>query len=218
VLDPDEKTFQRLLELNQIVGSAEGGDQGVLNNGFCPQWNSVGADDPACGRLPWMFNVQAAHYETYKTLRKMSGLREPTLIHFVSDGKPWRVMAMDYQNMPFSPDNVAKLTAQREAHLLWREAFFAGTVEEGIAPPASTVLFPDSYKQQKKEGVVNAASNEFDFNFEAEEEVKRPVKKASATGKKRRRTSEKSERSERSESSSSKQKTRRSRKGSRQDE
>ena len=119
-----------MLEINQVVGSAEGGDQGVLNNGFCPQWNSVGEGDAHCGRLPWMFNVQAAHYENYKTLRKMSGLREPTLIHFVSDGKPWRVLAMDYQNIPFSQENIAKLAGQREAHLLWRAAFFKGTRED----------------------------------------------------------------------------------------
>ena len=38
VLNPSLQTFQYLLELNQRIGSAEGGDQGVFNNGFCPEW------------------------------------------------------------------------------------------------------------------------------------------------------------------------------------
>lgn len=136
------ETFQRILKANEEVGSAEGGDQGVLNNGFCPQWNAVaGGSDPDCGRIPWIFNVQAAHYETYKTLRQMSNLREPAIVHFVSDGKPWRVLAMDYQQIPFTDENIRKLSEQRVAHLLWRQAFFSGTKETNIAPPAHSVLF-----------------------------------------------------------------------------
>lgn len=38
VLNPSMKTFNHLLELNEQIGSAEGGDQGVFNNGLCPQW------------------------------------------------------------------------------------------------------------------------------------------------------------------------------------
>lgn len=38
VLNPSQKTFQHLLNLNQQIGSAEGGDQGVFNNGLCPHW------------------------------------------------------------------------------------------------------------------------------------------------------------------------------------
>lgn len=125
--------------------------------------------------------MQAAHYENYKTLRKMSGLREPSLIHFVSDGKPWRVMAMDYQNIPFSAENIAKLQGQREAHLLWRAAFFSGTQEEGIVPPATSVLFPDSYRQE----IVGAASGEFDFNFG--ETIKEPEKPESTRKPRRKR-------------------------------
>ena len=123
------------------MGSAEGGDQGVLNNGFCPNWNANAANSEDCGRLPWIFNVQAAHYETYKTLRQMSGLREPSIIHFVSDGKPWKVLAMDYQRIPFSEENVQKLAGQRVAHVKWREAFFVGSKEKNIAPPSQSVLY-----------------------------------------------------------------------------
>jgi hypothetical protein len=48
---------------------------------------------------------------------------------------------MDYQQIPFSDENVRKLSEQRVAHLLWRQAFFAGTKEKNIAPPAHSVLF-----------------------------------------------------------------------------
>ena len=65
-----------------------GGDQGIFNNGLCPQWYTVGNNDKDCGRLPWIFNVEAAHYDKYSTLRKMSNSRPPAVIHFVSDGKP----------------------------------------------------------------------------------------------------------------------------------
>jgi hypothetical protein len=58
VLTPSEATFQRLLTLNAELGSAEGGDQGIFNNGLCPRWHEVGNDDPDCGRLPWIFNVE----------------------------------------------------------------------------------------------------------------------------------------------------------------
>jgi lipopolysaccharide biosynthesis glycosyltransferase len=150
------ETFQRILKANEEVGSAEGGDQGVLNNGFCPQWNAVaGGSDPDCGRLPWIFNVQAAHYETFKTLRQMSNLREPAIVHFVSDGKPWRVLAMDYQQIPFSEENVRKLSEQRVPHLLWRQAFFSGTKEKNVAPPAQSVLF-EGQQGGMKQGAAGA--------------------------------------------------------------
>jgi hypothetical protein len=42
VLNPSLETFARLLRLNEEVGSAEGGDQGVFNNGLCPNWYTVG--------------------------------------------------------------------------------------------------------------------------------------------------------------------------------
>lgn len=33
----------------------------------------------------------------YNTLRKMSNLRLPAVVHFVSDGKPWVILALEYQ-------------------------------------------------------------------------------------------------------------------------
>lgn len=83
VLTPSTKTFQHLLDLNQRIGSTEGGDQGVLNNGLCPDWFMTGPDDEKCGRLPWLFNVEVVQYNEYKTLRLMNKLRVPSVIHFV---------------------------------------------------------------------------------------------------------------------------------------
>ena len=91
--------------------------KGVLNNGLCPHWFTADSgkfhfeltitslmtriycicfcvDDPDCGRLPWLFNVEVVHYKQYETLQQMSSRPPPAVIHFVSDGKPWTVLAM----------------------------------------------------------------------------------------------------------------------------
>jgi hypothetical protein len=73
VLNPSLATLNELLAVNEKVGSAEGGDQGVLNNGFCPNWYTASDIDTKCGRLPWIFNVNAANFDNYNTLRKMAG-------------------------------------------------------------------------------------------------------------------------------------------------
>jgi len=42
VITPSKAAFDNVNRLNEEVGSTEGGDQGVLNNGLCPDWhNSV---------------------------------------------------------------------------------------------------------------------------------------------------------------------------------
>jgi lipopolysaccharide biosynthesis glycosyltransferase len=138
VLTPSEKTFKFLLKVNEDIGSAEGGDQGVFNNGLCPQWYTADSNDKKCGRIPWMYNVAAAYYDQYKTLRLMSGLPTPKAIHFVSDGKPWVVLAMDYMNSDsIAPETVQKLKSQAFSHLYWRMCFFKAT---GDAPPVTSVI------------------------------------------------------------------------------
>eukprot|EP01041_Mallomonas_annulata_P008312 gene8312-17110_t len=129
VLNPSKKNFDQLLELNERVGSAEGGDQGVFNNGLCPNWFFANSDDPNCGRLPWLFNVEAANFAEYNTLRQMSGLRLPSVIHFVSDGKPWKVLSMDYTGQ-FADETKHMLMKQAITHLLWRQAYFRCTGEQ----------------------------------------------------------------------------------------
>lgn len=127
VLTPSATTFQHLLELNDRIGSTEGGDQGVLNNGLCPDWYTTGPENEKCGRLPWLFNVEVVQYNEYKTLRLMNNLRVPSVIHFVSDGKPWTVLLYEYQlDMQQYIDVGTKkmLGKQAIAHMQWRDAFF----------------------------------------------------------------------------------------------
>eukprot|EP01035_Chromulina_nebulosa_P018961 gene18961-24771_t len=85
LLKPSLDTLNLLLHLNSIVGSAEGGDQGVLNNAFCPNWYTIDSTNKSCGRLPWIYNVESHHYETYKTYQLMANKPLPLVIHFVSD-------------------------------------------------------------------------------------------------------------------------------------
>ncbi|CAE7646431.1 GYG1, partial [Symbiodinium microadriaticum] len=115
VLNPSLDTFEHLLELNEQVGSAEGGDQGVFNNGLCPNWYT------------------AVHFAQYQTLRKMSGLRLPAMGHFVSDGKPWKVVAMEYMKVAIPPETQTELMKQKFLHVYWRLEFFKAS---GDAPPA----------------------------------------------------------------------------------
>ena len=140
VLTPSTETFQKLLRLNAEIGSTEGGDQGVLNNGLCPQWFTNGPDDPECGRLPWLFNVEVVQYVEYKTLRTMNKRRVPSVIHFVSDGKPWTVLLYEYQPvMQHTVDvgTMRMLGKQAMAHLQWRDAFFRAS---GAAPSNNAFL------------------------------------------------------------------------------
>ena len=73
---PSDGIFNKLLQLNEEVGSTEGGDQGILNYGLCPRWFLGPASVPSlpnpeginggeeddyyhCSRLPWIYNVEA---------------------------------------------------------------------------------------------------------------------------------------------------------------
>ena len=165
VLNPSKEAYENLLEINERVGSAEGGDQGVFNNGLCPNWFFAAPDDKNCGRLPWIFNVEAANFGEYNTLRQMSGLRVPSVIHFVSDGKPWKVLALDYMGQ-IHPETKKQLHKQAYAHLLWRKFYFHASKEN---PPATSVfdeltkpmeqhqhrLGQENQKQQEKIQSVN---------------------------------------------------------------
>ena len=152
VLNPSLATFKELLRLNDEVGSAEGGDQGILNNGLCPEWHFAGNKDPHCGRLPWIYNVETAHYEKYSTLRKMSKLREPAVIHFVADGKPWSVLMLEY--VPDGINTLSRATlemlgGQAMAHVLWRRAFFTAS---GDTPPDNHILIKAVEAMEAKAG------------------------------------------------------------------
>jgi len=128
VIKPSAAAYAHLLQLNEQVGSVEGGDQGVLNNGLCPRWATVGPNDPHCGRLPWLVNVGAAHYTTYRALQEGSGKRLPCVVHFDGDGKPWTVLLFEYlspaEQAQIPAETRGRLAAMALPHMLWRRAYF----------------------------------------------------------------------------------------------
>jgi len=139
LLTPSARTMAQLLALNKRLGSIEGGDQGMLNSGLCPNWYTVGPNDPHCGRLPWRFNVQAAHYDFYENLQKGAGRPLPTTIHFVNDGKPWSVLQVEYMSEKeraaiVDRELMKKIGKQALAHMLWRKAYFKAIGDAMRAP------------------------------------------------------------------------------------
>ena len=96
VIKPSKARFEQLLAWNRVNGTAEGGDQCLLNN-FFGEWFYGAWDDPEAGRLPWIMNVPAASHEQYRTLTRMQSRDEPAIAHFVSDGKPWLYMVLKFQ-------------------------------------------------------------------------------------------------------------------------
>ncbi len=74
----------------------------------------------------------------------MGGHRVPAVVHFVSDGKPWKVLMFEYlnmddpsQNQTISTHSMSEIGKQAEPHLLWRSAFFRAT---GDVPPSNKFL------------------------------------------------------------------------------
>lgn len=88
-----------------------------------------------------MFNVEAANFAQYQTLRKMSGQRLPAVAHFVSDGKPWKVIAMEYLGMDISPETRTELMKQKFLHLYWRLCFFKASKD---TPPSKSFFGEDA--------------------------------------------------------------------------
>lgn len=62
----------------------------------------------------------------------MSNLRLPAVVHFVSDGKPWKIIAMEYMNLTIPPATLTELKKQEYVHIFWRIEFFKAT---GDIPP-----------------------------------------------------------------------------------
>jgi len=70
----------------------------------------------------------------------MNQKRLPSVIHFVSDGKPWVVLMYEYQpslQPQVDPSTFRMLGKQAVAHLLWRAAFFKAT---GTPPSDNSFL------------------------------------------------------------------------------
>jgi hypothetical protein len=97
VITPSHARFRELLEWNRVNGTAEGGDQCLLND-FFDEWFYSAWDDDVQGRLPWIMNVAAAHHQAYKTLTRMQSRDEPTIVHFVGgESKPWHFLVLKFR-------------------------------------------------------------------------------------------------------------------------
>ena len=81
VIKPSADGFEKLLELNERVGSVEGGDQSVLNDGLCPNWH-YSESNSQCGRIPWIYNVPAELFE------KLRAIKLPAVCEMVYGAKP----------------------------------------------------------------------------------------------------------------------------------
>ena len=134
VLAPSRLTFEALLKWNAVNGTAEGGDQCLLNE-FFAEWYYSAWDAEATGRLPWIFNVGAAHLSTYQTLARMQDRDEPSIAHFVGgESKPWAFMMLKLEGMADRvPENArrycettacAKAVAQKPSACLLSSRFF----------------------------------------------------------------------------------------------
>lgn len=124
VLTPSLATLRELLEANNVVGSSEGGDQGVLNNGYCAHWFTAAPDDARCGKVPFIYNVNAVNYAPYKALREMQSQRPPAVIHYVSSNKPWKHLAAELSGVQLPAQLRVELEKQGAAQMLWRQAYY----------------------------------------------------------------------------------------------
>jgi lipopolysaccharide biosynthesis glycosyltransferase len=90
--------------------------------------------------LSLLLDFSSANFIQYQTLRKMSNLRLPAVVHFVSDGKPWKVIAMEYLNVSIPFSTLSELKKQEYVHIFWRIEFFKAT---GDAPPVVSSFGPE---------------------------------------------------------------------------
>ena len=116
VISPSAPRFKELLAWNDEHGTAEGGDQGLLND-FFSEWFYNAWDADEAGRLPWIMNVAAAHHQQFKVLAQMQSRDEPTVVHFVGgESKPWHYMILKYQGVEDRiPENARRLFATWDA-------------------------------------------------------------------------------------------------------
>ena len=111
VISPSQQTFDELVAWNRVNGTAEGGDQCLLNE-FFSEWFYNAWDDDSAGKLPWIMNVGAAHHEAYRTLSRMQSRDETVIVHFVGgESKPWLFMMLKFQGQDAQiPPAVRRLT------------------------------------------------------------------------------------------------------------
>lgn len=145
VLNPSLETFQNLLDINEDMGVAWTGDQYIINHGLCPKWH-VGGKGNKCGRLPWIFNVQVLNYNAFSTVQAITGKDQPRVIHFISEGKPWQVLASEMQG---STSTFEYLESNQIfiAHALWRRCYYK--IYSKINPKDQSLNYIKNYIEEK---------------------------------------------------------------------
>ena len=143
MIEPSAKRFSELLRWNSVNGTAEGGDQCLLND-FYSEWFYSGWDDAEAGKLPWIMNVGAAHHKSYRTLMRMQSRDEPAIVHFVGgESKPWLFMVLKFNGMADRiPEAVTGLLRAWD-HMYWlgkTNRVCAGTLSKQERREALAVL------------------------------------------------------------------------------
>lgn len=177
VLTPSMETFSYLLSVGSDKGSAEGGDQGILNNYLCPNWFFVNDDDPLCGRLPWTYNVEAQYYETYKSYRKLYDQEPMKVIHYINDGKPWKTLTYDYNYDKIAKTEMIQALASQSyvaSHMYWRYCFLRAT---GMPRPERSIYYEKWEDVVERKGIYGLLVEPF---YDPEKKVEEIVEKQEA--------------------------------------
>mmetsp|Transcript_26246 Transcript_26246/g.38902 ORF Transcript_26246/g.38902 Transcript_26246/m.38902 type:complete len:341 (+) Transcript_26246:63-1085(+) len=156
VLTPSIDTFEYIVDRGIRMGSAEGGDQGILNNYYCPEWFTANSDNEKCGRLPWMYNVEAQYYLMYKNYRALYGMDKIKVIHFINDGKPWKTLFYDLNYDSMTMTSMIKSLSEDlyvAAHLYWRYCFLRAT---GMRPPSKSIYYSQWSDVTNRRGIYSA--------------------------------------------------------------
>lgn len=161
VLTPSIETYNYLISVGNEKGSAEGGDQGILNNYFCKNWFYVNDDDPKCGRLPWTYNVEAQYYETYKSYRKLYDMEPMKVIHYINDGKPWKTLMYDYNSDKIAMTEMIRSLAAPSyvaSHMYWRYCFLRAT---GMPRPEKSIYYQKWDDVVSRKGIYQSLDEPF---------------------------------------------------------
>lgn len=161
ILTPSMETFNYLISVGNEKGSAEGGDQGILNNYYCKNWFFVNDNDPKCGRLPWTYNVEAQYYETYKSYRKLYDMEPMKVIHYINDGKPWKTLMYDYNMDKIAITEMIQALAAPSyvaSHMYWRYCFLRAT---GMPRPEKSIYYQNWEDVVQKRGIYRLLAEPF---------------------------------------------------------
>ena len=145
VLKPSKETFKMLVSSLKKLETKEKKKipyrnfNEFLNNNLCLHWFTAEADDPHCGRLPWIFAIEDSKYGEYHTLTLAADQRPPSVIQFVTTPSPWEVLQRDYNNLsPLEESVDMDVLGRGFSHLYWRHLYFLAYPQ--IPPPIRSIF------------------------------------------------------------------------------